>query len=682
MKNNKIRDLKKIHVDDEKIIDSHTGFTSTGHTKTSSVGHVRQANVRNINVRKKTIISQSNVITNNVRIQPKGAVKKAASKVNQEVKDIGKEVIDLNSNESDYSREVRVESSSEAGKMIFNKTVSAVSSIGSSAIRQVDLDRRVRRSDGIRETSDNVKRSIRDYKDFSKLNTRVIKVVKNKKKERVRDNRSVKNTYTDEKEDVQKVLNKFAKSNSYYKEVKAESFKDLEKNLRKKQLDERRNVKSIKHNYKSLKRETLINIKDSKNYKKKTLVADRNRYIAKQIKNNTIESMEKINGNEENNMSSGFSSFTSRILANFLKQDAKDTAGTLLKKLLKFLGIGSIGMFGFLFVILIFFLIIAFMFTTVVGFLFKNDLGVDYSSNENYFTTALSAQYRDLDSHIAEWMQKTYKEIQPDGVDEQGNPKTKEVEKYYTVKYIGGQNKNNFSDCLALYLALVSDADVMDISGEATNDIMPFLVVDTDKEKNIMQRLFSQMNYTKEHGKELWVYRLSGEEWISKYGLNKTQQEFYEIILSNMDKIVAEGGMNVISVPPGNSYSSDRQQAIFNIANQYLGYPYVWGGCDPSTSFDCSGFAWYVMKQAGVINFGRETAQGLYNACNSKFTDENQAQPGDLIFFQGTYSTSDTVTHVGIYAGDGKMIHCGNPIQYSSIHTDFWNAHFYSFGRY
>ena len=111
--------------------------------------------------------------------------------------------------------------------------------------------------------------------------------------------------------------------------------------------------------------------------------------------------MEKINGNEENNMSSGFSSFTSRILANFLKQDAKDTAGSLLKKLLKFLGIGSIGMFGFLFVILIFFLIIAFMFTTVVGFLFKNDLGVDYSSNENYFTTALSAQYRDLDSHIA-----------------------------------------------------------------------------------------------------------------------------------------------------------------------------------------------------------------------------------------------------------------------------------------
>lgn len=125
--------------------------------------------------------------------------------------------------------------------------------------------------------------------------------------------------------------------------------------------------------------------------------------------------------------------------------------------------------------------------------------------------------------------------------------------------------------------------------------------------------------------------------------------------------------------------SSSAVQALFDCAEQYLGYPYVWGGSSPSTSFDCSGFVYYVLNASGVYETSRKTAQGFYNACTP--ISASEAQPGDLIFFSGTYSTSDTVTHIGFYAGDGKMLHCGDPIQYTSINTDYWQQHFYSFGR-
>lgn len=114
-------------------------------------------------------------------------------------------------------------------------------------------------------------------------------------------------------------------------------------------------------------------------------------------------------------------------------------------------------------------------------------------------------------------------------------------------------------------------------------------------------------------------------------------------------------------------------------AEKYLGYPYVWGGSSPSTSFDCSGYVSYVINHCGNgWNVGRQTANGLLNNCTRVST--NNAKPGDLIFFQGTYNTSGA-SHVGIYVGDGMMIHCGNPIQYASINTSYWQSHFYTFGR-
>ena len=118
--------------------------------------------------------------------------------------------------------------------------------------------------------------------------------------------------------------------------------------------------------------------------------------------------------------------------------------------------------------------------------------------------------------------------------------------------------------------------------------------------------------------------------------------------------------------------------ALITEAKKYIGYPYVWGGSNPNTSFDCSGFVCWSMTASGVWNVGRTSAQGLYNACTP--VSASNAQPGDLIFFVGTYDTPG-ISHVGIYAGGGKMLHCGDPIRYVDINTNYWQSHFYAFAR-
>ena len=117
--------------------------------------------------------------------------------------------------------------------------------------------------------------------------------------------------------------------------------------------------------------------------------------------------------------------------------------------------------------------------------------------------------------------------------------------------------------------------------------------------------------------------------------------------------------------------------AMIAEAEKYLGYPYVWGGSSPSTSFDCSGFVSWVINHSGW-NVGRLGAQGLLNICTP--VSSANARPGDLIFFQGTYDTTGA-SHVGIYVGNGMMIHCGDPISYTSINSSYWQQHFLAFGR-
>ncbi|MBC1797935.1 peptidoglycan DD-metalloendopeptidase family protein [Listeria booriae] len=120
-------------------------------------------------------------------------------------------------------------------------------------------------------------------------------------------------------------------------------------------------------------------------------------------------------------------------------------------------------------------------------------------------------------------------------------------------------------------------------------------------------------------------------------------------------------------------------QRLIAYAEQYLGYPYVFGGATPATSFDCSGFISWVYTNSGVHKVPRTTAQGIYDQ-TTKISRE-EARAGDLIFFTETYPAGRPVTHIGIYVGNGKMLHCGDPIQYSSIDSPYWQQHFYGFGR-
>lgn len=130
---------------------------------------------------------------------------------------------------------------------------------------------------------------------------------------------------------------------------------------------------------------------------------------------------------------------------------------------------------------------------------------------------------------------------------------------------------------------------------------------------------------------------------------------------------------------PGEALTDEKFRKMITEAEKYLGYPYVWGGSSPSTSFDCSGFVSWVINHCGNgWNVGRQTANGLMGKCD--IIPKSEAKPGDLIFFQKTYNTS-SASHVGIYVGNGMMIHCGSPISYASIETSYWRQHYYCMGR-
>lgn len=130
---------------------------------------------------------------------------------------------------------------------------------------------------------------------------------------------------------------------------------------------------------------------------------------------------------------------------------------------------------------------------------------------------------------------------------------------------------------------------------------------------------------------------------------------------------------------PASALSDPQFAAMMEEAEKYLGYPYVWGGSNPNTSFDCSGFVSWVVNNCGVgWNLGRLGADSLRHTCS--YVSPANAKPGDLIFFEGTYDTTGA-SHVGIYVGNNMMIHCGDPIQYADITSSYWQQHFLSFGR-
>lgn len=170
------------------------------------------------------------------------------------------------------------------------------------------------------------------------------------------------------------------------------------------------------------------------------------------------------------------------------------------------------------------------------------------------------------------------------------------------------------------------------------------------------------------------IYTMS-EEQLSRYAL-------YMATLGNRPDLFPESGYvpKYTNPPPEHDipeeYLADETfAAILAEAEKYVGFPYVWGGSNPSTSFDCSGFVSYVYNQCGW-DFGRLGAQGLYNIS----TRTNNPKPGDLVFFTGTYDTPG-VSHCGIYVGDGWMLHCGDPISYANLNSSYWQSHLYAYGK-
>lgn len=168
---------------------------------------------------------------------------------------------------------------------------------------------------------------------------------------------------------------------------------------------------------------------------------------------------------------------------------------------------------------------------------------------------------------------------------------------------------------------------------------------------------------------------IMGEEKVSRYSL-------YMATLGNRpDLFPGSSYVGKYTSPPegyevpGEYLDDETFAAMLSEAEKYLGYPYVWGGSSPATSFDCSGFVSWVVNHSGW-NVGRLGAQGLYNIC----TRTSSPCPGDLVFFKGTYDTPG-VSHCGIYVGDGMMIHCGDPISYANLNSSYWQAHFYAYGR-
>ena len=174
---------------------------------------------------------------------------------------------------------------------------------------------------------------------------------------------------------------------------------------------------------------------------------------------------------------------------------------------------------------------------------------------------------------------------------------------------------------------------------------------------------------------------------VANSGLSDDQMERYQLLQQTKGNrsYLFEDDIYASDVP-GLDYTlntealSDVKFAnMMREATKYLSYPYVWGGSSPSTSFDCSGFVCWVINHSGNgWNVGRTTAEGLRQML--RIIPASEAKPGDIIFFQGTYDTPGA-SHVGIYVGDGMMIHCGNPIQYASVNSSYFRAHFYCYGR-
>ena len=199
--------------------------------------------------------------------------------------------------------------------------------------------------------------------------------------------------------------------------------------------------------------------------------------------------------------------------------------------------------------------------------------------------------------------------------------------------------------------------------------------------QDMLERIFSlqyQLEERVRRGVCTVKLTVKSMEEIARTILTDEQYERYKLYIETKgnypELFSTEQTIAVMSMPLPESDTFSKVKAE---AEKFLGYPYVWGGSSPETSFDCSGFVSWVYNHSGW-SIGRCTAQGLYNICTP--VSEDEVHPGDLVFFKGTYATYG-VSHVGIYMGNAEMLHCGDPISYANLTLPYWKQHFFAYGR-
>ena len=289
---------------------------------------------------------------------------------------------------------------------------------------------------------------------------------------------------------------------------------------------------------------------------------------------------------------------------------------------------------------------------------------------------SVDAAYKDVEEYTLEEIDKLVKEISEsydsgDYDEVEVNSKTDNTNIYWfiaitSVAYqqdLFAMDENSIKNMVIT--KLVHAAEIVEVFTELLDGTYITRKLKIDIEDMDPEELMDKLQFTDEERN--WAKVLHG----TLEGTGPQREAF-------SNQINQRSGYNDYRIP-GEYLSDEGFAAMIEEGEKYLGYPYVWGGSSPSESFDCSGFVCWVINRSGVGSVGRTTAQGLYNLCSP--VPSGEAKPGDLVFFEKTYVTTDRVTHVGIYVGDGVMLHCGNPISYIQIKDSFYESKFYAFGR-
>lgn len=279
---------------------------------------------------------------------------------------------------------------------------------------------------------------------------------------------------------------------------------------------------------------------------------------------------------------------------------------------------------------------------------------------------------------------------------------SKEIVQYYNeASQLTSEYLDSLTEGVTGDVTIVEDEDdiIWLIAIDAVRNNQDIMKINKDSIKELIKKSYSVSSVESGDDGELFVIKSKDHhELMNELGFDGKQQNWAELMVKTVKDAAAEGDIDLPITPggsggsggvgggggvnngvPADAYNDATFAQLMQEAEKYLGYPYVFGGSSPSTSFDCSGFVCWVYTHSGVHNLPRTTAQGIYDQCTRISREE--AKPGDLVFFQGTYNAGETVTHIGIYVGNGRMLHCGNPIQYTSIETTYWTNHFYAFGR-